>query len=394
MIHASLFDMVNVQLHPDVLPANLDKLPAYRLTLLTNQQQISSELGNIANHNNPSEIVHAYQRELKQLSNIFFDLRKSLVANNACHHPVDNFYAEMATGYDKLLGELLKVHFKYLRPHILAPYSYVSLLRQELRSIVATIREQAQNKKTDPALLNLILNSVAEIIDDEKKGVTQWLLSYCQELLKSLLRATDNKYQIYYRLMHLNFNSYDFYIYCREKLRSKLDGLHDSASRIALLSSYERDIEAHPVLFEGIAFDLDADPWATLILKRIAIEKKFEESKRDLDVKKAAPALSNQEKERAILNLLPKLNTALNVNQLALMVRAYKDVGIITNMSVTDIRHFITGSLTTKRTDDLASSSFKTKYYNPEPATILECQQWLDKVQKKLAEYDTKKKSK
>jgi DNA-binding Lrp family transcriptional regulator len=81
-----------------------------------------------------------------------------------------------------------------------------------------------------------------------------------------------------------------------------------------------------------------------------------------------------------------KLNTSLNVAQLALMVRIYREAGIFGNASISETTNFITKFLTTKG-NDVSQPSFKTKYYRPSLDTIQSCKYWLKKMQEKLEEF-------
>lgn len=394
-MYATLLDTVNVQLSPVVLLTSLEKIPVYAQTILASQQAISSTLRNISYKEDVSEIVHKHQEELAKLSNLLFDFRKSLGKDHPYDASLDQFYSTAAKGFDDLLDYVIKEHPEAVHPTTSAPYSYVSSLRVEFTKMVKEVLVKAHGKPIDPELLKVVLEPIMEIINkNEKETVTQWSLFYCRELLTSLLWATASDgrdKRIYYALMHLNFNSYGYYFYCKQKLHRKLEELEDIASRKELLSWFKKEIHANQVKYSNIAFLPNKKSWATLMLTCIEEEQKFlqpDPGNKEVIIH-GAEAEEGKTEEAAPL-LVPKLNTSLSVSQLALMVRAYIDAGIITNISITESHLFITKMLTTKKKDELSQAAFKTQYYNPSVATIATCKRRLHEVLVKLSEYENK----
>lgn len=389
LLYATLTDKVSETLCPDLMLPTISRLSEYRQLLINYHRQINADLGNIPSHENTAEIVQAHQIGLSELSNILFAFKKLLEDDHPDHQLLARFYTDAAREFDALLGFIIKEYAGFVNPKLQAPYSYVSQVSAGLVTIIEQVMVQARIKKLDPVVIALVLKPVKEIIAPKENRVSLWSLSYCQEMLKSLLSVTApeaSDKEIYYLLIHLNFNYYEYYLYCIRRLQSKLERQKDDASRIEMLNTYERKIRIHPVK-RGFAFHPDEASWAEQMLTHM------EEEKRSISDKIVVTVPVTEEKEEGeteenMAAEITKLNTSLTVYELAFMVRLYIDVGIITNASPTVVMEFITQFLTTKNTDSLAMSSFKNKYYKPTLATMRNCKQWLKKLQDKLPDYE------
>jgi len=86
-------------------------------------------------------------------------------------------------------------------------------------------------------------------------------------------------------------------------------------------------------------------------------------------------------------NQLGKFQSELSVNELALLFRLLHDTDVIAHQNQSEIIQFVAENFRSKKSENISSSSLRTKYYSPENMTIEKLTKQLIKMQEQLMNY-------
>ncbi|SIO53764.1 hypothetical protein [Chitinophaga niabensis] len=407
MNYTSLLSFVNTELHPNYIRSHIDQLDHYQQKVTSFQDEISKELQGMASNVTSAATLQDHQTMLTQISNSLFNYSKFLVEFlPATNNSVLLFYEKITKVFDDLLYHIIKNYPAYVLRDLPVPYSFGSVIRKEFQSSISELQAASAQNLIEPALLELILRPIIDIIQRKEQMVTSGVLFYNRTLLNELTWITQKSSseieinaQIHYTLLHLNFNSFEYYFFCTNKLRQKLQEKKDKKELLEFLTFYEKEIKATPYKSNDLILHQDQQSLSTQMLTWIAKEKEYVEflhnagqievlMETEQENEEEEEVDSNEIDEESNTIEVSKLNTDLTVRELAVMVKLYIDVGIIIKTTQTKVMHFITQMLTTKRTKSLAFPSFKNKFHNkPSLKTLVKCEWWLKKLLAKIEEY-------
>ncbi|RPD38105.1 hypothetical protein [Chitinophaga barathri] len=385
-------DFVTVQLSPETLVNNTDNLPAYLSRVQEEKLRITGQLLELSA--TPCEgqphaaVIQEWQAMcvnlLEALHRFRFSHRATMAAS-AEPDKTDVFYGAVEEMLQAVLVGL-EQHFRdCLLPDLPLPLSYAARARQQLKPRVNEAERELKKCGLDTDLLALLLEPVKQFIDDADVRLCFRELTYYREMLSQLLTAASFEpvpaeqfnLQVHYLLVHLNFNSVEYFLYCTSRLRKWLKQFSNMQDRINTLTWCIKEIKTIPPFprskgFRATGFPIKDQLNAWLEEERIFIRTVMETMTYKTEVS------PEEEKMRAFLT----------IPQAALMARVYMEEGIIRSASIQQIFSTVADMLQLKKMDAGMEDVFRLKFFNPSLATVMTCKSWLNRVLDRLNDYE------
>lgn len=382
---------VTVQLSPEMLVNHTGDLPAYlgrvreeKLRITGQLLELSSSPGNAAHAAMVPQWQNMCVELLDAIHRFRFSHRATLPAS-AAPDEIDVFYNAVEEMLQAVLVAMEQHFSGFLQPGLLLPLSYAARARQQLQPRLKAAERELKKCGLDPDLLELVLAPVKHFTGDADVRPCFHELHWYRELLGQLLTAASFEsvpaeqfnLEMHFLLVHLNFNSAEYFLYCTSRMRRWLRQFSDMQGRVNTLTWCIREIRNIPPFRDGKGFQLNGFPIKDQLAAWLEEERIFI---RTLMETMAQPPAASPEEE--------KMRAFLTLPQVALMARVYMEEGIIRSTSVQQLFSTVANMLQLKKTDAGVEDVFRLKFFNPSLATVMTCKSWLNRVLDRLNDYE------
>lgn len=379
-----LHQLVVQQLGPRSLQNDANVLAAYLRQIQEQRQLMTRALLDATCSNDGKDekriMVRQHQAALTRLLDsiyYYISVHRSTSWQRPQQEPdlIMDFYLQVEENLqDVMIG--LEQHFsEFMEIDKPLPFSYAVLARKQLALRLKEVDWLAGAPALEYALVELIFRPVRELICNANDRITFRELFYHRDLLSQLVQLTTLdlvpvdrfSWQVHSILQHMNFNTPEYYRYCTERIRTKLQQYKKLTDRIACLKWFIREVKGIPSATEGLALHVTQPPVSQQLLRWLEGEQQYLQE------------LHAAGREARIL-------TNLTLPQLTLLVRLFIDEGIIASTSTTQVLRSVASVLTANQAG--AGDNFEARYHHPALATIQSCKATIARLAARLQEYE------
>ncbi|MBO9152259.1 hypothetical protein ACFOTA_08580 [Chitinophaga sp. GCM10012297] len=383
---------VTVQLSPEMLVKNTGSLPAYLSRVQEEKLRITGQLLELSS--SPEDPAHAAM--IRQWQNMCVELldtihrfrfgHRATLPASAAPDETDIFYGSVEEMLQAVLVAMEQHFSKLLLPGLHLPLSYAARARQQLQPRLKAAERELKKSGLDPDLLELVLAPVKRFTGDADVRISFQELAYYRDLLGQLVTAASFEsvpadqfnLEAHFLLVHLNFNSAEYFLYCTSRMRRWLRQFSDMQGRVNTLTWCIREIRNIPPFRDGKGFQANGFHIKDQLAAWLEEERIFIRTL--MTTIAQPPAAANPEEE--------KMTAFLAIPQAALMARVYMEEGIIRSTSVQQLFAAVANMLQLKKTDAGMEDVFRLKFFNPSLATVTTCKNWLSRVLDRLNDYE------
>lgn len=261
---------------------------------------------------------------------------------------------------DQLIHSLLKRYRFLINSNSEVPDKDKALYIRLFQSYVKNFRTTENEGHMD--ILRAFAKPFIQLSQNKQTHLTYKTLSYLNTVMsqvQTVLSGQGNceKEKHIEKILFLyNFNSVHFWNYFIHKIDNSIQRLDSEVERLESLCWYLKSINQVNVM-PGISFNPKQIPVKDTIVSWLSDEISYYEKIIQLRTYTPAQLKSTFEKELKIL-------TDMSVSQLAIFIRLLVETGIIKNKNHMDVIKFYASTTQSKRTQNISSESFRTKYYN------------------------------
>lgn len=162
---------------------------------------------------------------------------------------------------------------------------------------------------------------------------------------------------------HVNYNNPELLHYLFKQINSTLRDLENQSLQLDYLYKILKETNQHTICAH-IAFA----PLEPNLKVQISawLEEEIQYINKALSIRKE----TNQLNIEGTRNSPGKFQSELSVNELALLFRLLHDTDVIAHQNQSEIIQFVAENFSSKKSENISSSSLRTKYYSPESLTI------------------------
>lgn len=318
--------------------------------------------------------IQQHQQELIRLTDHLLKYfppqeARSIYENISDDETLLNLYRIIYHYLEGLLAYIEKHFSRYFNLKAKIPDSYKIIAIRDMEEEVELVSERLKAKEADEGLLALVVLPLKEFIQDKScRNISFRRLIYLKELLKELselsvgeLIKEDLNKQIFCTLVYLNFNSYRLFVYCTEFMKNEYQKHETMCGQLESLALFYKNISQAQVK-PSFSYKPKFKPLKDCLIEWLDEEICFLEKRRQLSLN-----ISVRQSEAAPKDF--KLITNLSVSQLAYLLKVFVDSGVILNKNQRDIIKFVSGGISTKKTESVSPDSLRSKFYNVEDST-------------------------
>jgi hypothetical protein len=220
----------------------------------------------------------------------------------------------------------------------------------------------------DPRLLNIILNSIQNVVKDSNNLNFQQI-SYFNRLIKLLYKISDNKieqtgeWHIVKSLIYVNFNSIQAFNYIIDKINAKIEVEDSTSVCIKKLSWFLKSVK-QVIILQRISLHPEQETLKSLLSQWLSEEILFYEKQVQLNSHKPNPGLDT--------NSDFKIMTDWSVPQFAFYLRMLVDIGLLKNQNITKLASFYANHLKTSQTEEVSEKKLRISYYENKESVLQE----------------------
>lgn len=240
-----------------------------------------------------------------------------------------------------------------------APYFFVST--SELCRKVVLLKEKLEaSTEVNSTLAAILIHNFNKYCNIEKTSATYNELLYQRDLMDELLsnKTLASETSIREVLFFFNFNDDDYVAYLYKRLDALTADLPSRRDKIAALRFEQKTINQLRTKL-SIVFNEGMPALKEQVVQWIEEEVKF------LEAAPVPETLSGTEAEPD-----DKIQTALSVAKLALLLRLMVIDKMITNRVVAQVLRITVKTVATLQTGNISFGSLETKYHNPDKGAI------------------------
>lgn len=395
----TLNQFVTGQLNPEALVNDQGRLQFCREQMQAEKKQITHQLLEIsyapADAGEKESVIQSLQLDVVRLLDTLYYYRLSHQSANG--HAAGNddltiFYLEVESALQEVLIALEQHFPEYLLPDLPLPFSYAALVRRQMEVRLKELEQLLRSLELDESLIKLMLRPAREFLHNQNDLLSFRALTYLRELMSQLYvtatleMAQPDKFhlQLHSVLIHLNFNSIEYYLYCINWLRSWLKGYNHLRDRLTFLSWCIKELRSVPLKNRPTGLRLSDCSIAGQLQAWLEEERAFLRSLHEENLQQHPFGQQHAGGKR----LADKLLVNLSVAQFALMLRVYIEEGIIMCNSLPQVMLSLSGIIRTGAADLLGEENFETKYNNPSLSTITACKLWMSRLTDRLNDYE------
>ena len=271
------------------------------------------------------------------------------------------------------LLSFMERHFTgYFNPDAWIPMSYRMIAVQEIRYQLEVLEQEMIKAKVDHNIQSVVFMAFREFLDEEcANEITYSKVKYLKTLKTELWRImrdqstrdsrrndmTETNDLIRMLLVSLNFNSAAFFTYYTNFIVQQVNSHQVPAQRLEKLAFFLKEVNQVRDRL-GVTFDVRYQPLKEQIATWIAEELNYRERNHQL------PLGFTEGDTLVPANV--KIQLDLSVAQLACLIKAFVDEGIIQNRNLSQLIRLIVSVIKTKRSEVVSAESFRLRYYNIE----------------------------
>jgi hypothetical protein len=261
-------------------------------------------------------------------------------------------------------------HFTgYFNPDAWVPVSYRLIAMQEIRHELERLEQNLVTLKVDDKLIRIIFLPFREFLEEEfSNEITYRKVNYLRTLRKELVKLIDAHQEgqdannsIQQLLISLNFNSSAYFMYCTDRIAHQINAIDTQPRRLEKLAYCLKEINQARDR-RGFIFDPAYNPLKEQIANWIAEELNFQRTQQ-------LPIDFGENEDRIPANT--RINFDLSVAQIACLVRAFIEDGLIQNKNLSQLIRLLAGIIKSKRSETVSAESFRMRYYNIEDSVRL-----------------------
>lgn len=266
------------------------------------------------------------------------------------------------------LLSFIETHFsKYLGLDQRVPITYLLAVRTELKQRLNTLKSRISRRIADKTLSNLVFETLYDFANgfDDRKVTFREML-YKKQLIKGLEEISALKPEIDIRkavtalLIYQNYNKKAFLEYYTQTVAAKVKHFDSLSEKLEeLLLSYKEFNQMHRK--SGVKLNPNYADVKEVIDNWFVEEIGFLEKKCQFHV--SPHELSLIEPTEGVAN---KIRLSLNADQIAILLRAAVDVGILHTKSVHFAFRTIVPFLASAKEDNLSWDSLRKRSYQAE----------------------------
>ncbi|MCU7550389.1 hypothetical protein OCK74_14810 [Chitinophagaceae bacterium LB-8] len=299
--------------------------------------------------------------------------------------PLNGMYDTILKRLEKLL-HFIECHYpKYFNKEEKVPdhllHATQALIKKELRQLEKTVFAG-----TDPRLKKIVCNHLQKFTQhNSQEFICYKKVAYIKELVTELKDIssgfTCSSRQLMDLLIYMNFNTADLFSYYVSNIESTTAVCNMPAQkRDALLSGLKtlNQLQEKP----GIAFKPKMRSLKEQICSWISEEINY------LDQQQACLHASYvQSMPTQDVDDEEKLHTSLSVQQLAILIRAARDTGVLTNKNQSALLKTFAKVFRTPQAETISAESLRSKYYTTESNALESVKDILMKMFNKAQSY-------
>ena len=219
-----------------------------------------------------------------------------------------------------------------------------------------------QQRHIPGALVNIICGPFEQSLNKKGKMSFAELVQLKEMMQELLILLPENADDIRHHLLHLNFNSKDFFDHYMEQLVEFTKGMDNSGEKIGFYSLQLKLINQVQIK-PGICLEPALPSIRDQIGSWIGEELYFLEKKRQ-----QINHLSNTKNGESFET--EKIQTSLSVAHLSLGLKLLMDAGVIVNKNSSELMRTVARNFRTERMESISEGSLRKKAYNFESGTV------------------------
>ncbi|MEP0367349.1 MAG: hypothetical protein ABJN36_17635 [Cyclobacteriaceae bacterium] len=293
---------------------------------------------------------------------------ESLKMNDRSNDPLGTQLLKHAYGFLDDLINYLENHFsRFFNLDASVPRSYKLIAIRDFKEKLECIDDLSHARNLDDHLLNVITSPLRRLIRSKEEELTFRKLIYFKRLVlelenyfKTESREKEQVQDLFCAMIYMNFNSYKFFAYCTEFIKSQYQNketLTDQLDNLALTSKMINQTQQKP----GVAYKPERQPIKRTLIAWIDEEIAFLEKRHQLTFNMSMPQVDPGKDF--------KLNTSLSVAQLAYFVRVLIEEKVLINSNQREVLKFFAQFTRTKKAENVSAESLRTRYYNIDTST-------------------------
>lgn len=357
-------ELITTTINPDGV--NLDTLNGDQVQELIQQsaaetekvsQQLIEGIINRPDIRDKQQYVQVHQAILIRLLDKLFSYQQS--RSNSLN--AQRIYHAVGLHLDHALNFIEDFFSNYFDRSERVPASYFFVFSQEICRQLEQLKEiLAANTGIDKELAAILEGNFNRYCTGEKKSCTYNELHYQRDLMKELLaeKVTASGAAVRDVLFYFNFNNDDYVSYACRSLNSLIGSLPTKREKLAALHFERKTINQLPTKLNAV-FNAAMPALKQQVTQWIEEEIKYlEADPMPEPVNHSAPEPED------------KIQTALSVAKLALLLKLMVIDKMITNRIVAQVLRITAKTVTTVNKENISFGSLETKYHNPERGTI------------------------
>lgn len=268
----------------------------------------------------------------------------------------------------ELLSFLEDRYLKYLGMEQLVPAAYMQKTKEEMKARLDRVKTRLARRISDKILIDIVLGTLYQFVSkQESRRVSFAEVVYKKELIQRLEQAADlrTETKVYNAvselLIYMNFNKKAYMNYYTEKVSGRINSFGSLSDKMdQLLLAYKEFNQMH--INPGIKLNPKYKGVKHVIGNWFAQEIRYLEKKYQWEVSplEARQGITNSSKPDT------KVRLALNADQIAILIRAFSNQGVLERGTVHAVFRYLVPYLASKERDNLSWDSMRKRSYTPE----------------------------
>jgi hypothetical protein len=288
------------------------------------------------------------------------------------------FYQMLTLSLQSVSNYLESIGIRSMGPEELLPEFFRESRQELLRAESLVLQARWKSNAANPALLVILCRFFQTLI--EQKDFTQHELDYAEKLMaalkKVLIRQLNASYDapLIGRLISMNFNSSEFYNFCTEHVKAKIEAESAMKLKLRAINWHYKDLKQLRAE-EGIALNLYQRPLKSSLLDFMKAEIRYLEG--ELEAEHTAVVLSERPAHHVQIPAttvgqgFQLIYIDSNAQELALVVQLMmmQKVLLPGTGGIKEISTFFCNHFRTKSGEKLSAASLTKRLREAHPAT-------------------------
>lgn len=293
-------------------------------------------------------------------------------------------------GLEEMLSFIEIRYSNYLSLDQRAPINYLLISKKKLGKQVTVLKVELQKRIEDKPLLEIVFSTIDTFLANVSSNVSVSLREtlYIKELVKKLQDLCNseishcNSAGLNEILIYLNFNSKDYLDHFTFSVKEKINSLNVVSERLEVLLLMIKDFNQINSK-SGVALNNKEKHIKKILGNWLNQEVQYLERKINSPNLQFQKNIIQQNKKEEP----SKINCALSVDQLSLLLRAADETKVIIARSLNDLFKQIVPYLSTAHTKNISYDSMRSKSYAAEKRDKEIVIQALEQMIKSIKDY-------